>query len=282
MRTSQGRPGADLCPTGQRRCESGNAEFGLFDLALAHFTGGYPRNPDIDSRPAPGRGASHIPSTTGGALLPLAVQQISTSLGADSSIVTRSSRTIIRARSRSRSVCRCAPAIFNVELKPILSAPSTPPLSSARPPAHRHVYRCHRCQSVRSSTGVGLRNHHRRPTWAADFCQRGLDAYTHLRSNADSAERPDNLEGTGDLTQRFLPGAGRHALVDSTCRGCREALDCRLVRVPAMSYAHHLRLDRRRSGTAAAPAVWTGHTRRQIVLSENAIRGIFGRQRSDL
>ncbi len=61
LRTSQGRPGSDLCPTGQSRCELGNAEFGLLDLALAHFTGGYPRDPDIDSRPAPGRGAPHIP-----------------------------------------------------------------------------------------------------------------------------------------------------------------------------------------------------------------------------
>lgn len=45
MRTSQDRPGADLCPTGQSRCELGNAEFGLLNLALAHYTGGYPRDP---------------------------------------------------------------------------------------------------------------------------------------------------------------------------------------------------------------------------------------------
>lgn len=231
MRTSQDRPGADLCPTGQRRCELGNAEFGLFDLALAHFTGGYPRDPDIDSRPAPGRGASHIPSTTGGALLPLSVQQISTSLGADSAIVTRSSRTIIRARSRSRSVCRCAPAIFNVELDPILSAPSTPPLPSAITVTCIAATDASLSGSTQESDDEAITaDALRPPTFVSGASTHTLSAVKRLSRQT----HPDCLDGTCDLTQRFLSSTVRHPLVDLTLRGCREALGRRLFRVSAM------------------------------------------------
>lgn len=120
-----------------------------------------------------------------------------------------------------------------MELEPILSAPSTPPLPSARPPAHRHVYRCHRCQSVRCNAGVGRRSHHRRPTWAADFCQRGLDAYPICGQRPFCQTRPrvsrELLTSPNDSPRHCAPRTRGFNL-----RGCRDALGRRLVRVPAM------------------------------------------------